>query len=383
MTLTLLEPVDADMAALMLTRARADRRTVFPRGSGSKSQWHRGTSRDLTMSMRSVAGPLQHYAGDLVATIPAGMTLADANTQLALAGQWLPLDPAYADTATIGGIVATNDSGPRRHRFGAPRDLIIGIEVALADGRVVRAGGRVVKNVAGYDLSRLFCGSMGALGVITSATFKLVPRPAASRTVIANVGPPARAAELALIIDALPVTPTAIEITGGSEATLLIRFETTLHAAERMVREVETVCGSAGVATTMMAGEAEDAVWQRHRDGVWQATHTVTKISVLPTAVGPLLATLAERGGVHWHVAGRAALGVLTIAFDGEPSAIADALRALAAQASAARGFMSVLQAPAAVRERVATTRATSPLDQVSHAIKARFDPDGTLPDLA
>ena len=90
--------------------------------------------------------------------------------------------PARADRATIGGIVATNDSGPRRHRYGTPRDLIIGIEMALADGRVAKAGGRVVKNVAGYDLSRLLCGSFGSLAVITSATFKLSPLPPASRT---------------------------------------------------------------------------------------------------------------------------------------------------------------------------------------------------------
>src|SRR5918911_1195460 len=89
--------------------------------------------------------------------------------------QWLPLDPPHADRATIGGIVAANDSGPRRQHYGAPRDLIIGVEVALTDGRVARAGGRVVKNVAGYDLSRLLCGSFGSLGGITSATFKLIP----------------------------------------------------------------------------------------------------------------------------------------------------------------------------------------------------------------
>ena len=103
--------------------------------------------------------------GDLTATLPAGATLARGQRACWRAsGQWLPLDPPLADRATIGGIVATNDSGPRRHRYGAPRDLIIGIEIALADGRVAKAGGRVVKNVAGYDLARLLCGSFGSLG---------------------------------------------------------------------------------------------------------------------------------------------------------------------------------------------------------------------------
>jgi glycolate oxidase FAD binding subunit len=387
--LTALEPVDADMAAMMLARARADRRRVRPTGAGSKQSWAGaasvadGSGADcdpLTFSLRALTTPLHHYAGDLVATLPAGMTLAAANQQLALADQWLPLDPAYADSATIGGIVATNDSGPRRHRFGAPRDLIVGIEVALTDGRVIRAGGRVVKNVAGYDLSRLFCGSMGSLGVITSATFKLVPQPASSRTVMIRVGSPSRAAELARTIDALPVTPTALEISGGPDAGLLVRFETTSHAADQMSAIVSRAC--APLAATTVAGEAEHRIWQQHRDAVWQPTHVIAKASVLPTAVGPLLTALEGHPDVRWTVSGRAALGVLAIAFDGAPAAVAKALQALDAHATASKGFLSLLQAPPVIRERFAPTRKPSALDHVKTAVKARFDPDGLLPDL-
>ena len=97
-------------------------------------------------------------------------------------GQWLPLDPPFADAATIGGILATNDSGPLRHRYGTPRDLIIGVQLATTDGVLAKAGGQVVKNVAGYDLSKLVAGSFGSLAAIVSATFKLSPLPAASKT---------------------------------------------------------------------------------------------------------------------------------------------------------------------------------------------------------
>jgi glycolate oxidase FAD binding subunit len=381
-TLTMLEPVDAEMAASMLGRARAERLTVGPRGCGSKSAWWPRPASDVTMSMRSLAGPLHHYSGDLVATLPAGMTLAAANQHLALANQSLPLDPDHFATATIGGIVATNDSGPRRHRYGAPRDLIIGIEVALTDGRVVRAGGRVVKNVAGYDLSRLLCGSAGALGIITSATFKLAPLPATSRTVIVRVGSPSRAADLARIIDALPVTPTALEISGGREALLLVRFETTAQAAERMAESITGVCADAAATPTIVAGETEAQVWQQHRDAVWQPSHTVAKVSLLPTEVGPLLAALDRHSAAQWAVAGRAALGVLIIALEGEPAALVSALQTLDQQATAAKGFVSLLQASPDVRERFAPTRRPSPLDTVKKVVKARFDPDGTLPDL-
>src|SRR5205085_5901347 len=139
---TMLTPCDAATAAEMLAEAARARHSVRPRGSGTKLDWTgRSQPIGVDMSLLGLDRPIAHYAGDLVATIPAGMTLSAANAVLGQSGQWLPLDPLFADRATIGGIVATNDSGPRRYRYGSPRDLIIGIEVALTDGRVARAGG--------------------------------------------------------------------------------------------------------------------------------------------------------------------------------------------------------------------------------------------------
>ena len=139
---------------------------------------------DILISTARLNAVVAHRHGDLTATIQAGARLGDVNRALAQHRQWIPLDPPSADSATIGGIVATNDSGPRRHRYGAPRDLIIGVEFARADGRLAKGGGIVVKNVAGYDLPRLLTGSFGSLGVIVTATFKLYPLTAASRTLI-------------------------------------------------------------------------------------------------------------------------------------------------------------------------------------------------------
>src|SRR5499427_9566622 len=132
--------------------------------------------------MRGLRRVLAHEHGDMTATVEAGATLRDVNRALARHGQWLPLDPPRADRATIGGILATNDSGPLRHRYGTPRDLVIGVQLATTDGVLSKAGGRVVKNVAGYDLSKLVAGSFGSLAAIVSATFKLAPIPAASKT---------------------------------------------------------------------------------------------------------------------------------------------------------------------------------------------------------
>jgi glycolate dehydrogenase FAD-binding subunit len=183
----LLEPASAGEVAAILAGASRDRKPILIRGAGTKLTWGEPVSAapvDLVLSTAKLNRVLAHRHGDLTATVQAGATLADVNRTLATHGQWLPLDPPWADRCTIGGLVATNDSGPRRHRYGAPRDLIIGIDIVRADGVAAKAGGIVVKNVAGYDLGRLMTGSFGSLAVIVSATFKLYPLPAASRTVV-------------------------------------------------------------------------------------------------------------------------------------------------------------------------------------------------------
>src|SRR5207342_3086849 len=138
--------------------------------------------------------------------------------------QWIPLDPPSADRATIGGVVATNDSGPRRHRYGSPRDLIIGVEFARADGRLAKGGGIVVKNVAGYDLPRLMTGSFGSLAVIVSATFKLYPLTSASATVVVDLTSAPDLSPLVGRVLASHLTPTALELQ-TSPPRLLMRFE--------------------------------------------------------------------------------------------------------------------------------------------------------------
>src|SRR5215467_1600973 len=201
MSVQVIEPIDAAGVAAALSQASASGRSVVVRGAGTKLA---SRPSDVILSTARMTQGVDHVAGDLVATLPAGISLEAANEILRREGQWLPLDPPRSERATIGGIVATNDSGPRRHRFGAPRDLIIGIEIALVDGRVAKAGGRVVKNVAGYDLSKLMCGSLGTLAVVTSATFKLSPVAPSSRTLVASLADLRRLSTLALTLANTP-----------------------------------------------------------------------------------------------------------------------------------------------------------------------------------
>jgi glycolate oxidase FAD binding subunit len=377
-----LEPVDANQTASMLEDAGRRGLSLVPTGSGTKLGWTRSNSGEaICLSTKRLNVPVQHFAGDLVATIPSGTTLASANGILAQAGQWLPLDPSYAACATIGGIVAANDSGPRRHKYGSPRDLIIGVELALCDGRVAKAGGRVVKNVAGYDLSRLVCGSFGSLAVITSATFKLSPLPAASRTVVATCANEADAAHLALTIASQPVTPSAVEIQAPS-ARLLVRFETTEQAADQMAATTRALLENGAASTKVLSGEDERKIWNQHELSIWDSPGLVAKLSVMPTDIASSLEVLNGFGSrVEWMAIGRAALGVLLVRVNGAAAEEHAVIARLHQHAVSNKGTLVVLRGTPG--HEGPSLRADDPnLRRVMDAVKARFDPNGVLPAL-
>jgi glycolate oxidase FAD binding subunit len=381
----LLEPSDAPTAAAMLAEAARERTPIRLCGSGTKLAWGTGTNAPATyLTTRHLASPICHYAGDLVATIPAGATLAAVNATLAREHQWLPLDPPYGDLASIGGIVATNDSGPRRHYHGSPRDLIVGIEFALADGRVAKAGGRVVKNVAGYDLGRLLCGSFGSLALITTATFKLAPIAPFSVTILARPGDVQRAAELALVVAAAPLSPSTLEV-AAPDARLLIRFETTERAARRQAEDTRRILEQANAPTTLHLGSEEAELWGTHQRnvfdssaGVAKSDHVLFKVSVLPTEVASVLQHLAQIRAVEWSAIGRAALGVLAVRMSGSLDSLSDTLVRLRTLVAARGGSLLLLEAAEDVRSRV------DPWGEIGHAalmraVKGRFDPQNIL----
>jgi len=377
----LLEPSDAATAAALVAESAARGAPLLVRGGGTKLAWTAPSSAPATvLSTRLLNRPIQHFAGDLVATLPAGVTLAEANAALGRERQWLPLDPPHGDRATIGGIVAANDSGPRRQQYGAPRDLIIGVEVALADGRVARAGGRVVKNVAGYDLSRLLCGSFGALGVITSATFKLTPLPAASTTLVVTPRDVSHAQELAAGIAVAPLTPTALEV-AVFPPQLLVRFETTAQAAARQSALAREIVERSGAAAVVVDAENEAQVWRDHADAVWSGGGTIVKVSVLPTEVASTLGDLelARTHRVALAAIGRIALGVLYVRLDGDAAAQAAVITALRRRAAVRQGSVVVLDAPTEVRALVPAWEINPGAFGVMRAVKQRFDPHGVL----
>jgi glycolate oxidase FAD binding subunit len=366
----------AEMAE-MLRRASEQKLSVVLRGAGTKMDWGRTPQRiDATLSTRGLHRLLAHQHGDLTATIEAGASLRDVNIALSLHKQWLPLDPSFAGDATIGGILATNDSGPLRHRYGTPRDLVIGTQVATADGLLAKSGGQVVKNVAGYDLSKLLAGSFGSLAAIVSATFKLSPLPEASRTLVAAARDAEELGRFVRDVMASQLEPIAFEIHVPSFA-LLLRFASVPAAVDAQTYAADMLLG----ATKLVDGEAERTLWREHNERVWSGDGAVIRASWLPanlaTAIGELKICAATAGVLEIEMLGRAAVGSGLIRIDGEAKAQAHAIDQL--RGSASFGNVVLRRGSAELKALVDVWGSHSDREPLFASLKRAFDPQGIL----
>jgi glycolate oxidase FAD binding subunit len=202
---------------------------------------------DVVLSTARLARVLEHEAGDLTAIVEAGVRISDLNERLAAHGQMLALDPP--GNPTIGACLAANLSGPRRHRYGTARDLVIGVTVVLADGTIASSGGKVVKNVAGYDLGKLFCGSEGRLGLIARVALRLHPLPEAAGTLVVPVESARDAAEKARAILRAPIAPSAVDVAWPGRLAVL------LEGSRRGVDE------QLATARSLAGGTVDGSIW--------------------------------------------------------------------------------------------------------------------------
>ena len=374
------EPASCEALASTLAWAASERLQVLVAGGRTKLRWGAPAGpADLLLSTAGLRGVVEHRHGDLTATVEAGATLAATNAALAAHRQRLPWDAPWPDRATIGGIVAANDSGPRRHGHGAPRDAIIGVTMARIDGQVAKAGGIVVKNVAGYDLSRLLTGSFGCLGVIVTATFKLSPVPPASRTVEVAVDGLEAAAPIVGDLARSALTPTAVEI-ACPPARLLVRFESVEASVSQQADAACAIVGARGSAA-VLAGEAERSAWRRHA-AHWSADGALVKLSTAPADLFPALVRIRGRAaaaGVAMAVAGRAALGVVDVRLAGPVEAQARLIAELRERLPLGRGSAVIRRGDPALRRRVDVWGPIGAGRRVMEAIKQRFDPHGLL----
>lgn len=342
-------PGSADQVAAVLRTAASHDLAVVPRGAGTKLAWGASPERvDLVVDTGRLAGVQHHAPGDLVVTVGAGTPLRVLQDALASAGQRLALDPAsVASGATVGGVLATGEAGPLRLRFGAGRDLLIGVEFARADGVLARSGGRVVKNVAGYDVGRLLCGSYGTLGVLTSATFRLHPVPASGAWVCRPVDAGEDLGELLGAVLRAPVAPSAIEVDLASgSGTLAVLLEGTPTG---VAQRAASVAGLLGPKASTVDGAP--SWWGGYPFG---AGEVALKLAVPVAAVPAVLRALWAAAGEPVPVRGSAGTGVLYAALSGDtPERVAGVLARVRDALATAGGSCVVLAAPAAVRESV------------------------------
>lgn len=235
------------------------------------------------VDLSAVARLREHAPEDMTCTVEAGMMLGALQAQLAKAGQWLPIDPPDTERVTIGALLDQNLSGPRRFGYGTIREHLIGIGVVLADGRLIHAGGKVVKNVAGYDLCKLFVGARGTLGVVVEATFKLRPLPAVERFVSAECATlEALEALVGRVLDS-PITPVVFDVyrTTGAPLSIVLGF-----------------AGTRAEVDWQLARAAELGVAQpadlNHERAFWSSVTQAMKLSVAPTKLIETLRSLGD-----------------------------------------------------------------------------------------
>jgi glycolate oxidase FAD binding subunit len=343
-----------------LPAALADTKgTVRVLGAGTKRAWTRGEP-DVELSTEDLDGILEHNVGDLTAVLEAGVPLARAQQKFAEEGQMLALDPP-GHGATIGGVVAANDSGPLRTRYGGARDLVVGMRVALADGTVAKSGGKVIKNVAGYDLAKLFVGSYGTLGAILEVSVRLHPRPPETATAVGRSTDPDELGRAALALSHARLEQMGLDVRweDGSGA-VLARFggATAMpqaEAAARLLNDAELV-------------EDDDALWEAQREAQRSPAGLVVKVSAVQTDLPELLRLARDHGAT---LAGRAGLGLHWLRLDdGDHAGLVEALR---------RRWTAAVQDRPAGLEIERDGPVDSGARMLAERVKERFDPDGRL----
>lgn len=369
----------ADVAAAV-ARAAASGSAVVARGAGTKLDWGRPPERvDLLVDLSAMDRVLEHAVGDFVVRVEAGATLDRLGTLLAAAGQRLPVEQVVPGS-TVGGVVATGLSGPSRHLDGAVRDVLIGLTVVRADGVVARSGSKVVKNVAGYDLAKLFAGSYGTLGIVTEATFRLRPLARARQVVTCDLSGEGVLAVALSALRANQIAASAVEIdrVGASEP---IRLAVLLEGDEEPLEaRVAATVAALGHATGLAAIRSAPTVptWWAQVPGP-----VTTKLSCAPADVPDLvrdLATWAARHDRPLVVRGAAADGVLFAGCPAttEPSAVGALLEVGRARCATTGGGAVLLRAPVATKAGLDTWGPVRGLD-LMRRVKQSFDPGRIL----
>ena len=388
---------------------------VFPRGGGTRTALGGAPSRagvvvDTSRLNRVVA----HNAGDMTAAFQAGASMSLVSEVLAQSGQMLALDAPLPARATVGGSLATGFAGPLKWHLGHPRDTVIGMKVVQPDGEATKSGGRVVKNVSGYDMSRLHIGGLGSLGIIVEAAFKLTPIPMYEDTLLAAFGggegeEKSRGAAMSAAMGVfnshvMPLAMTAMDAGAarrcGADAErgaemLAIRIGGRHRTLERQVDDSARICRDAGARRVERLGGGAARLWRALSDFGWEdgesAPALAMRISTLPNRTGAAAAAVADANGggrmescAAWHPGFGAVDGVWRGADGGggEPPSVKDLAAAVAqVRQSVARigGRAVVTRCPTALKRELDVWDGEPPGFKIMRQMKALYDPNGTM----
>src|ERR1051325_3203338 len=376
----ILEPATEQQLAAALCLANEASLAVIPRGGGTKLAWGNPPTRaDIILSTARLNKILEHAWADLTVTVEAGCTIQTLQQTLAQHGQRLALDPLWPEKATVGGILSTNDSGALRLRFGSLRDLIIGVTIALPDGTLASSGGKVVKNVAGYDLPKLVTGALGTLGVITRAIFRLHPLPRYTRSYSVSTVNAEEAQRLVLAIQDSKLAHAALQSHFSSDAspTSDILFEGTEAGLYAQAVQLRPICSAAQILG------ASPSAWNARQEP-WSfsdpASTAIAKVSILPAEIArtiDLFRGTADSRPLRWksivYATGRGWLR-----FEGPSENLHRALSCLRAKLEKMSGSLVLLSRPAALSSFDAWGTPGDSLPLMK-AIKHQLDPANTL----
>lgn len=364
---------------------------ILPCGSGSKLHWGGLVKVDPTTHYQEIIvvscdrlnGLIEHAVGDLTVTVEPGIKYAELQATLAKTGQFLAIDPAYPETATLGGIIATADTGSLRQRYRGVRDMLLGISLVRSDGKIAKAGGRVVKNVAGYDLMKLFTGSYGTLGIISQVTLRVYPIQEASGTVVL-VGEREHIAKATQTLLSSALTPVAVELLStnlvkeldlGKAVGLIVRFQTVIGSVEEQLQKLLEVGNSLGLNCTRYC-DYEVELWNKLKQKIWDShrkTEIICKIGVMPNQAVKTLNQVALETGLGLIHAGS---GLGELHFN---SVNPETILELRQWCESIGGFLTVLAAPLEIKQKLDVWGYNQNGLDIMRRIKQKFDPQNIL----
>jgi glycolate oxidase FAD binding subunit len=392
---TIVEPASVEEASEVLREATARGRRVVCRGGGSKLGWgNPPAGAQVLVDTVRLDRVLEHAEGDLIVRAEAGVRLDALQEALSKAGQFLALDPPEPG-ATVGGIVAASASGPRRQRYGTARDLLIGITVVLSDGTVAHGGGKVVKNVAGYDIGKLFTGSLGTLGLIVEVTFRLHPSPDALAGVALEVTDPGVAGAAARDVIHSQLDATSLELAWPDPAApgqLILVLQGRALAVADQADLAERLLQRHGAAALLTGEDARRLLDGPERlgarpwwaagsgaDGAAVGVKAACVPSELPGVVQDLWAAAGARG-LDVRVQAHAGVGVTHAAlWGGGAEALSEAVEESRGRLGRRGGTLLVLEAPPEVKRLVDVWGPVGDALPLMRRVKERFDPAGTM----